>query len=115
GRTAVASPLRICVGAANHLPEYPALAAFADRLLARVLVQPLTHAPLDELLEPARRGRSTTPDARAGDLRGPLDRLDAAARACDLTHVTGPLRTAPRRLRPARIPTRGRPAVRSHH
>ncbi|KJS52452.1 ATPase AAA [Streptomyces rubellomurinus subsp. indigoferus] len=115
GRTAVASPLRICVGAANHLPEDPALAAFADRFLARVFVEPVTDARLEELLEAGRGGRPTTPDAPAGDLLGALDRLAAAARACDLTPVTGLLGTALRRLRSAGIPISDRRAVRSQN
>ncbi|KJS51825.1 ATPase AAA, partial [Streptomyces rubellomurinus subsp. indigoferus] len=57
GRTAVARPLRIVVGDANRLPEDRALAAFADRFLARVVVEPVTGARLEELLEAGRGGR----------------------------------------------------------
>ncbi|MGA5823162.1 AAA family ATPase [Kitasatospora sp. NPDC094028] len=115
GRTALASPLRICVGAANHLPEDPALAAFADRFLARVFVEPVTDARLEELLEAGRGVRPTAPDAPAGDLLGALDRLADAARSCDLAPVTGLLGTALRRLRSAGIPVSDRRAVRSQN
>src|SRR6476620_5106725 len=35
GHTVVDSPLKLCIGAANTLPEDPALAAFSDRFLLR--------------------------------------------------------------------------------
>src|SRR6185312_3011326 len=38
GRTALPVSLRVCVGASNALPDDPALAAFADRFLARVFL-----------------------------------------------------------------------------
>ncbi|MFD5465080.1 AAA family ATPase [Kitasatospora sp. NPDC127059] len=112
GGTALASPLRICVGAANHLPEDPALAAFADRFLARVFVEPVVDARLEELLE---SGRRPAAPAHGGDLLGALDRLTAAARGCDLDAVTPLLATALRRLRSAGVPVSDRRAVRSQN
>jgi MoxR-like ATPase len=41
GSTAVRCPLRVCVGAANTLPDDPTLAAFADRFLARLFIEPV--------------------------------------------------------------------------
>ncbi|MFE2106306.1 AAA family ATPase [Kitasatospora sp. NPDC059463] len=112
GGTVLASPLRVCVGAANHLPEDPALAAFADRFLARVFVEPVVDARLEELLESGRRPAAPVP-AGAGDLLGALDRLADAARGCDLDDVTPLLATALRRLRAAGVPVGDRRAVRS--
>ncbi len=118
GGTVLASPLRVCVGAANHLPEDPALAAFADRFLARVFVDPVADARLEELLEAGRRPAAPVP-LRADDrlrpdgLLGALDRLAAAARDCDLDAVTPLLATALRRLRAAGVPVGDRRAVRS--
>lgn len=119
GGTVLASPLRVCVGAANHLPEDPALAAFADRFLARVFVDPVADARLEELLEAGRRpapapvtsllGGATDPDDRLGA----LDRLAAAARDCELDGVTPLLASALRRLRAAGVPVGDRRAVRS--
>ncbi|WP_354643610.1 AAA family ATPase [Kitasatospora camelliae] len=111
GRTVLASPLRVCVGAANHLPEDPALAAFADRFLARLFVEPVADARLEELLEAGRRATPRTPGGES--LLGALDRLAEAARACDLSEVTGPLATAIRRLRAAGVEISDRRAVRS--
>ncbi|MER5351022.1 AAA family ATPase [Kitasatospora sp. NPDC002551] len=112
GGTVLASPLRVCVGAANHLPEDPALDAFADRFLARVFVEPVADARLEELLEAGRRPAAPAPVA-AGDVLGALDRLTAAAGACDLDGVTPLLATALRRLRAAGVPVGDRRAVRS--
>ncbi|MEV6212861.1 AAA family ATPase [Kitasatospora sp. NPDC051914] len=126
GGTVLASPLRVCVGAANHLPEDPELAAFADRFLARLFVEPVADARLEELLEaghrPAPAPVSLPPaggaaphgaPGRPADLLGALDRLAAAARACDLTEVTPAVATALRRLRAAGVPVSDRRAVRS--
>ncbi|MFB8236993.1 AAA family ATPase [Kitasatospora purpeofusca] len=127
GGTVLASPLRVCVGAANHLPEDPALAAFADRFLARVFVDPVADSRLEELLEAGRRpapvpvpialhgGGPTDPGGPDGpdDRLGALDRLAAAARDCELDGVTPLLASALRRLRAAGVPVGDRRAVRS--
>ncbi|MFD0532156.1 AAA family ATPase [Kitasatospora arboriphila] len=124
GGTVLASPLRVCVGAANHLPEDPGLAAFADRFLARLFVEPVADARLEELLEAGRRpappllapADGAAPHGAPGrptDLLGALDRLAVAARACDLTEVTPAVATALRRLRAAGVPVSDRRAVRS--
>lgn len=113
GRTVLASPLRVCVGAANHLPEDPALAAFADRFLARVFVEPVPDGQLEDLLTAGRRPY-TAPE-RPARLLGALDRLAAAARSCDLGAVTPLLGTALRRLRAAGVPISDRRAVRSQN
>ncbi|WP_328953037.1 AAA family ATPase [Kitasatospora purpeofusca] len=119
GGTVLASPLRVCVGAANHLPEDPALAAFADRFLARVFVDPVADARLEELLEAGRRPAPAPIEARRDgqavpdDRLGALDRLAAAARDCELDGVTPLLASALRRLRAAGVPVGDRRAVRS--
>ncbi|MFD7782693.1 AAA family ATPase [Streptomyces nojiriensis] len=114
GRTVLDSPLRICVGAANHLPDDPALAAFADRFLARVFVEPVADDRLEELLEAGRRPAvASAAPAGPGGLLAAVDRLAAAARACDLDEVTPLVATALRRLRAAGVPVGDRRAVRS--
>ncbi|WP_329611799.1 AAA family ATPase [Kitasatospora herbaricolor] len=126
GRTVLASPLRVCVGAANHLPDDPALAAFADRFLARVFVEPVADARLEELLEEGRRPAPAqacpdspdSPDSPGGPggpagLLAAVDRLAAAARTCDLDEVTPLVAAALRRLRGAGVPVSDRRAVRS--
>ncbi|MEH1166935.1 AAA family ATPase [Micromonospora sp. CPCC 205539] len=112
GSTLLSCPLRVCVGAANSLPDDPALAAFADRFLARVFVSPVPDARLDELLEVGWSAGSRPSDP-AGSLLPALDRLSEATRGCDLGGVRGPLATAIRQLRQAGVPLSDRRAVRS--
>ncbi|QNH19084.1 ATPase RavA [Xanthomonas sp. SS] len=50
GHTDVACPLRICVGAANALPEDESLAAFADRFLLHLFVDAVPDHQLEALL-----------------------------------------------------------------
>ncbi|MCW0399841.1 ATPase RavA [Xanthomonas sacchari] len=50
GHTDLACPLRICVGAANALPDDESLAAFADRFLLHVFVDAVPDHQLEALL-----------------------------------------------------------------
>jgi len=112
GATVVQSPLRVCVGAANRLPDDPALDAFADRFLARVFVEPISDARLEELLE---AGSSSDPDVPRGTTRidiDALDRLHEAARTCDLSPARQVLATALRTLRGAGLNLTDRRLVR---
>ncbi|MBG6103860.1 MoxR-like ATPase [Micromonospora vinacea] len=112
GSTVLSCPLRVCVGAANSLPDDPALAAFADRFLARVFVSPVPDVRLDELLEVGWSANSRPSDP-AGSLLPALDRLSQAARECDLKGVRGLLASAIRQLRQAGVPLSDRRVVRS--
>lgn len=105
GHTDVAVPLRVCVGAANAVPDDEALAAFADRFLVRCFVEPVGDALLEELLE---GGRAADVDAAAGAAGegarvADLDRLAEAARAADLAAVRPAIAEAVRRLRAAGV------------
>ena len=51
GHTQLTCPMRICVGASNNLPTDESLAAFADRFLVRVFVEPIDDPQLETLLE----------------------------------------------------------------
>src|SRR4051794_13897669 len=51
GHTSMSCPLRLCVGASNGLPESDTLAAFADRFLVRVFLEPVSDPRLEDLLE----------------------------------------------------------------
>jgi MoxR-like ATPase len=137
GSTTMTCPLRVCVGATNVLPEDPALAAFADRFLARVFVEPVADARLEEMLEAGWAGGAEAGDAGAtgssvGQLEaglaefpvgalgggGPgllaaVDRLSAAAEDCDLRAVQPVLAAAVRRLRSAGVQLSDRRAVRA--
>lgn len=51
GHTRIKVPLRVCVGASNALPTDESLAAFADRFLVRLFVEPIPDPLLENLLE----------------------------------------------------------------
>src|SRR4051794_4756782 len=82
GHTRMRCPLRVCVGASNALPEDEALAAFADRFLARTFVEAVPDPRLEELLA---GGASLwkAEEARTAPLEA-LDVLAQAAREADL-------------------------------
>ncbi len=50
GHTQLDCPLRVCVGAANALPDDEALAAFGDRFLLHAFIEPLPDHQLEALL-----------------------------------------------------------------
>ena len=109
GHTDVAVPLRVCVGAANRIPDDDALQAFADRFLLRCFVEPVSDALLEELLAGGWQadGAAAAPAASVAD----LDRLAAAARAADLADVRPRLADAVRVLRGAGVAITDRRAV----
>jgi MoxR-like ATPase len=109
GHTRMQCPLRVCVGASNALPEDDALAAFADRFLARIFVEPVPDPRLEELLE---GGASLWTDAapRVASLES-LDVVARAARGADLGPVRPHLAQALRTLRAAGIGLSDRRAV----
>jgi MoxR-like ATPase len=124
GNTELRVPLRVCVGASNTLPEDPALAAFADRFLARVFLEPVPDARLEELLEsgwaasrplasPAPEASSTGAVPGNPSVLAALDRLEQSALGCDLSGVQGDLASAVRRMRSAGVALSDRRAVRS--
>jgi MoxR-like ATPase len=117
GHTLVRCPLRVCVGASNALPEDDSLAAFSDRFLVRVFVDPVPDPRLEELLEAGwgldhgpNHGEES-PDFRPASLAD-LDILTAAARQADLARVRPHLAHAIRLLRGAGIVLSDRRAVR---
>jgi MoxR-like ATPase len=79
GSTVKRCPLRICVGASNVIPDDEALAAFADRFLVRVFVEPIG----DPLLEQLMQGGWSLMRSNVGEVidLGQLDLLVEAARS----------------------------------
>jgi len=111
GHSVVQCPLRVCVGASNSLPEDESLAAFADRFLVRVFVDPIPDPRLEELLEGGwslAQGETGVPLSLAD-----LDALAARAGAMDLSGVRPHLAHAIRLLRGAGIQLSDRRAVKS--
>lgn len=112
GRTELRVPLRLCVGAANALPEDESLSAFADRFLLRVFVEPVPDARLEDLLEAGASARdedSFATRARVGD----LDALGDAARVCELDAIRPLLADAVRLLRKAGVELSDRRVVKT--
>lgn len=113
GHSVVRCPLRVCVGASNALPEDESLAAFSDRFLVRVFVDPVPDPRLEELLEAGwhldhqENGAAVHPATLAD-----LDTLTAAARRADLSRVRPHLAHAIRLLRGVGIVLSDRRAVR---
>jgi MoxR-like ATPase len=100
GATRLPVPLRVCVGASNALPDDPALAAFADRFLVRVFVEPVPDPALEDLLAAGWQGGSDRPRTASLD---DLDAVASAAAAMDLSRIRAPLAGVLRRLRGAGI------------
>lgn len=111
GSTLVECPLRVCVGATNRLPEDPALDAFADRFLARIFIEPVADAQLEDLLSAGWAGN--TPTKPGASLLPALDRLSTASKTCDTSAVRPLLGLAVRRLRAAGVQLSDRRVVRS--
>jgi MoxR-like ATPase len=109
GHTRMKVPLRVCVGASNGLPEEESLAAFADRFLARIFVEPVPDPQLEELLAGGASLWHET-EARVASLEA-LDVLARAAQAADLGPVRPHLAHALRTLRAAGIGLSDRRAV----
>jgi MoxR-like ATPase len=109
GHSTLRVPLRLCVAASNGLPEDPALAAFADRFLLRLFVDPVPDPRLEELLEQG--WALANAPAPAGEGWTHLDALARAAREADLGPVRPFLADALRELRAAGIALSDRRAV----
>jgi MoxR-like ATPase len=97
GRTPMASPLRVCVGASNALPQDESLRAFADRFLIRVFVDPIEDPRLEELLAEGwtLRGDSLAPIASLSH----IDTLAKAAQEAEMGALRSHIAHAVRLLR----------------
>lgn len=99
GHTVLDCPLRICVGAANALPDDESLAAFADRFLLHAFVDPVPDHALEALLAGGWQSERATP-AHCADIAD-LDLLCASVAAVDMSDARGELAGLVRRLRAA--------------
>lgn len=112
GGTALRCPLKICVGASNSIPETEHLAAFADRFLIRLFVEPISDPLLESLLTAGR-----TPAAISTGIVNWQDIKhwsDAAAQV-DLSQVQPLLADCVRDLRCSGIKLSDRRIVRSQN
>lgn len=109
GHSRMSCPLRICVAASNVIPEDESLAAFADRFLTRIFLEPIPDPQLEDLLEGGWRLLGSEPKGSAS--LADLDALSSAARAAELAAVRPGLAHAIRLLRRAGIALSDRRAV----
>jgi MoxR-like ATPase len=109
GHTRMKCPLRVCVGASNALPADEMLAAFADRFLIRIFLDPIPDPRIEELLE---GGWLLSGDALpATSSIEDVDLLAHHSRQADLTLLRPLLAQAIRKLRHAGIALTDRRAV----
>jgi len=111
GHTQIDCPLRVCVGAANALPDDEALAAFADRFLLHAFVEPVADAQLEALLKGGWRNDFTAVDD--AHVLADLDLLCAHLQEVRLDGVRPALADALRKLRAAGIRLSDRRVVKS--
>jgi MoxR-like ATPase len=111
GHTSMACPLRVCVGASNRLPEDEQLAAFADRFLVRLFVEPIGDSGLEELLS-AGWALTETGEAASSSMDD-VAVLTRAALQMDLTAVRPAIAHGVRLLRAAGIELTDRRIVRA--
>lgn len=111
GHTHIHCPLRVCVGASNALPEDESLAAFADRFLVRIFVEPIADPMLEQLLEGGWKlaQRSIQRKATMTD----IDKLALAARQLDMSPIRSSLSHALRILRKAGVALSDRRSVKA--
>lgn len=111
GHTQLACPLRVCVGAANALPDDEALAAFGDRFLLHAFIEPVPDAQLESLLQGGWRSDFTeTADAHA---LSSLDLLSTRLRDVRMDAARPALAEAIRKLRAAGVHLSDRRIVKS--
>ncbi|NWB29615.1 AAA family ATPase [Pseudomonas gingeri] len=111
GHTQINCPLRICVGAANGLPDDEALAAFGDRFLLHLFVDAVPDNQLEALLSGG--WQSDRLPVRQLMSLSELDTLSQALPQVDMETVRPALANAIRRLRAAGIQLSDRRIVKS--
>jgi MoxR-like ATPase len=99
GHTNIKTPLRVCVGASNSVPEDEALAAFGDRFVLRLYVEPIGDPMLEDLLVGG-WGLTEVPVVAGVE---DLDALAAQVKAADPSGIRPHLSHAVRKLRKAGI------------
>jgi MoxR-like ATPase len=102
-------PLRVCIGATNEIPEDESLAAFADRFLVQVFVEPVSDTMLEELLAVVDTPFEVTTVGEIAD----VDVLREAARRASLVQIRPLFADAVRVLRQHGIALSDRRVVRT--
>lgn len=101
GHTRIQCPLRLCVAAANGLPEDESLAAFADRFLLHVFVEAVPDTRLEDLLAGGWQVGQHKISPRAE--LSIVDALNRALPTVDMSVIRADLAHAIRQLRQANV------------
>jgi MoxR-like ATPase len=101
GHTDLQVPLKLCVGATNHLPEDDALAAFADRFLLHLFIESVPDHQLEELL--AGGWQIELSEAQSNHSLDALMQLRSQVREVDVAAVRSAFAHAVRALRGAGV------------
>jgi MoxR-like ATPase len=101
GHTQVQCPLRVCVAAANGLPDDESLAAFGDRFLLHLFVEPVPDNLLEAMLAGGWQSEYSHDAAEAGIEQ--IDQLSRAVSSVCLDQARPALVHAIRQLRQAGI------------
>lgn len=111
GHTQVHCPLRVCVSAANGLPDDESLSAFGDRFLIHVFVDPLPDHQLETMLSGGWQSDQRTVLPEGGLAH--LDTLSGMLKDVQLDNARPVLASAVRKLRQAGIQLSDRRIVKS--
>lgn len=111
GSTHIKCPLKICVGAANHLPDDQSLAAFGDRFLVHYFVEPVPDSQLEVLLDQGWKSDHSVPHCTV--TMDQLAVLSTKAAQADMSSVNGLLADCIRLLRKENIHLSDRRIVKS--
>lgn len=111
GHTDIISPLKVCIGAANSLPEDTNLAAFSDRFLIHLFIDSVPDHQLEEMLLGG--WESSLVNLQPQLDINELDKLFLAVKQVDLTDVRPLLANAIRTLRNTGILLSDRRVVRA--
>lgn len=111
GNTQIKCPLKICVGAANHLPDDESLAAFGDRFLIHYFVEPVPDSLLETLLEQGWKSDHSSPESTVS--MDQLAALSSKAAQADMSDINSVLADCIRLLRKDNIHLSDRRIVKS--
>jgi len=99
GQFSIKTPLLSCIAASNHLPDEPLLAAFADRFLLTMFVDPIGEEQMSDLLTVGWRQFSGTADKVKPLPKSHIEKLHKASLEVDLSAVNQAYAHIMRKLR----------------
>lgn len=111
GSTQIKCPLKVCVGAANHLPDDQSLAAFGDRFLVHYFVEPVPDSQLEVLLDQGWKSDHSLLESSVS--MDQLATLSAKAAQADMSSINSQLADCIRLLRKENINLSDRRIVKS--